>query len=274
MLPWQQLDSHKKRLVTGTLLTVPVLAILAFGPYWSWCLLISLAIAAGLWELQGMVFSSKLSPLWSAVFLLGGMALPVGAMLAGFQGLQLALILAFFSSCCCMLIFSPLDPRGLARLSHYQLCWLYIPYLLSYGLLLGRHPDGVRWVFYLLLVTAPGDIAAFYAGRKFGRRKLYPAVSPNKTVEGAVGGLCASLVFAGTYAWFALPHVDSGHLAILTLLLAALGQVGDLVESMIKRICGKKDSSQLLPGHGGLLDRVDSLLFVLPIAWFYLQWNA
>jgi phosphatidate cytidylyltransferase len=121
----------------------------------------------------------------------------------------------------------------------------------------------------LLVCTAFADTAAYYFGSAFGRKRLAPAVSPGKSWEGVFGGLAAS-VFGGLLAhfWFyrGLPIV---HAVALGILLGASGILGDLAESMIKRAAGAKDSSGLLPGHGGLLDRADSLLFSGPVLYYY-----
>lgn len=123
---------------------------------------------------------------------------------------------------------------------------------------------GIRLVILFLLTIWIGDSGAYYVGRRFGRHRMAPVVSPNKTWEGLVGGIVASL--AATFAlWLALgldpvwPHV-----AVLALILAVAAPVGDLLESLFKRDTGVKDSSSLLPGHGGLLDRTDSLVFSAP----------
>jgi phosphatidate cytidylyltransferase len=130
----------------------------------------------------------------------------------------------------------------------------------------------LAFVFLPLLTTWVGDSAAYFAGRAWGRTKLAPSVSPGKTVVGAVAGLIGSTLVAAALAGFVLAELPVVSVGIFTaawigLLLGAVGQVGDLVESMLKREAGVKDSGHLLPGHGGMLDRVDSLLFAVPTAW-------
>ena len=270
MWNWQRLDSHKQRLVTGTLIGVPLVIALAAGPYWVLCVLVGLACATGLWELERMLFPEPLSREWLALFILVGLLMPVGASLGGFAGLHGALVAGFFLAFLCLLVLSPLDPSGLARLAHFSFGWLYIPYLLSYVLLIGRMAEGSLWVLYIVCVNSADDIAALYCGQRFGRRKLYPAVSPKKTIEGALGGLVASVVVGVIFGTLFLKRVSIGEIVILSGVVATLGQVGDLIESMVKRMSGKKDSSHLLPGHGGVLDRLDSLLFVIPAVFFFL----
>jgi phosphatidate cytidylyltransferase len=273
MWNWHQFDTHKQRLVTGIIIVVPLVIALGFGPHWMLCLLVALAAGIGLWELQRMIFATPPSWLWLMVFMAGGLLLPLGASLGGFTGLHFALVASLLAGLIFILVFSPLDPSAINRLARFNFAWLYIPYLLSYALLVGRRANGTQWIFFILCVTAAADSAAFYCGRQFGRHKLYEAVSPKKTVEGTLGGLSASLVTGTLYGTIVLKGVGGGEIFVLSGILAMLGQLGDLIESMIKRISGRKDSSSLLPGHGGLLDRLDSLLFVMPATFFYLVWK-
>jgi phosphatidate cytidylyltransferase len=134
-----------------------------------------------------------------------------------------------------------------------------------------------------VLVTWASDIGAYAVGRTLGRHKLIPSISPGKTVEGAIGGLLASMLIAAVYTQYVLhPTAHLGFrsppLGVLAFgaLVSIAAQTGDLAESLLKREAGVKDSSHLLPGHGGILDRFDSLLFVLPTAFvllgFMLTW--
>ena len=128
-----------------------------------------------------------------------------------------------------------------------------------------------------VLLTWATDIGAFQVGRAIGGRKLMPGVSPGKTVSGAVGGLAFALVVAWLYVRFALRPAAQlaftpAGLVVFAVLVSIAGQVGDLFESMIKREAGVKDSSHLIPGHGGVLDRLDSLFFALPVAWVLINW--
>jgi phosphatidate cytidylyltransferase len=130
---------------------------------------------------------------------------------------------------------------------------------------------GPHWLMYSLLLNWTGDIAAYYVGRQFGRHKLAPRVSPNKSWEGAVASVAAAVIIGGAYLWRFLPEVPLSNVIILTAVANAAGQVGDLVESAIKRGAGVKDSGTILPGHGGFLDRVDSTLFTLPVVYAYVK---
>jgi phosphatidate cytidylyltransferase len=144
---------------------------------------------------------------------------------------------------------------------------------LAYLILIRTAPGdlGPPFILSLLAIVWGGDAAAYYAGRAFGKHKLAPVVSPNKTVEGAIGGLCGSLA-AGLLAsrLFHLPFAGMAMIAI-PLLVGGIGQLGDLVESMFKRSAGVKDSGSLIPSHGGLFDKLDSVAFAAPLFYYLIQ---
>lgn len=129
--------------------------------------------------------------------------------------------------------------------------------------------ESLIMLFFGLLVVWATDIGAYMFGRKFGKNKLWPEISPNKTVEGALGGILSAVVIAAVYYLLFKSKQNFGHelpiLLVLTVIFSVCGQFGDLVESAIKRHYDVKDSGKILPGHGGILDRFDSMLFVFPI---------
>jgi phosphatidate cytidylyltransferase len=140
-------------------------------------------------------------------------------------------------------------------------------------------PDGPSLLIFMFCIVWTGDVAALYIGRNFGRHKLAPHISPNKTWEGSAASLAGSLLIAAAL-FFLAPRLPGGilhfvgspaHWLVLAVLLNVFAQVGDLVESAIKRGAGVKDSGTLLPGHGGILDRIDALLLAAPALW-YAQW--
>ena len=158
---------------------------------------------------------------------------------------------------------------------------IYVAYPLTLLPLMVARENGPTLLLFLMLVVWTGDIAALYAGRSLGRRKLAPALSPNKTVEGAVASLVGSVLIAAALA--AVCNAVGRHGSTVlhisqplwqTLLLAVLvnlaAQIGDLLESALKRGAGIKDSGSLLPGHGGILDRIDALLVAAPVLWYIL----
>lgn len=128
---------------------------------------------------------------------------------------------------------------------------------------------GFAWVVCALVITWGNDTSAYFAGRFLGRHKLYPAVSPNKTWEGFVGGLCGSVLGLFIMRWFFFPQLPVSACFLVGTLGGLLGPLGDLCESMLKRAYQVKDSGTLLPGHGGFLDRIDALLFNAPLVFLY-----
>lgn len=151
---------------------------------------------------------------------------------------------------------------------------IYIAFPLSHIMLIKEMGQGVNIIFFILLSTWLGDIFAYYIGRTIGRHKLMPEISPNKTIEGAGGCIIGGLVGAFiSRIWF-LPHVSSINCIYLGLICSIGGQLGDLGESLIKRNLNCKDSGKLLPGHGGLMDRIDSLIFSIPIVYYYIYFNG
>jgi phosphatidate cytidylyltransferase len=161
------------------------------------------------------------------------------------------------------------DWAGLA-LTLLGIC--YCAWLLGHTIWLRELPGGAALVFLVLGVTWCGETAAYFVGRRWGRRKLAPRVSPAKTVEGAVAQLAASVAAALVASAAALlPGLTPGHAVGIGVTLGVLGQIGDLAESFLKRGAGTKDASRLLPGHGGLLDRLDSLLFNVPALYYYVK---
>ena len=145
----------------------------------------------------------------------------------------------------------------------------YVPMLACVWPLL-KKDFGPEWLFLTLALAFGSDTAAYFAGRGFGKHKLYEAVSPKKTREGAFGGLIGGvLATVGLGHFWLTPEIPLVHAVVLGLVGSALGQLGDLVASMVKRTFKVKDSGNVLPGHGGMLDRVDGLLFVAPLIFYY-----
>lgn len=148
---------------------------------------------------------------------------------------------------------------------------LYVGLTLSYLLLIRGLPDGALLIFFVVLVSWAGDTGAYVVGKSVGRRALAPVISPKKTYEGLVGGLVlACLMALAARAWF-LPGFSVVDCLVLGILLTTAGLMGDLAESAVKRSAGFKDSGALIPGHGGMLDRLDSLLFTGPAFYYYVK---
>ncbi len=252
---------RRARELTAAVLIPAVLAILVFAPTWAWALLVALAAGLALAEFYRLLRGAG----WAvpgvagyAVFL--GIALaaylrsPAGLLGAAAAGLVLLPTLVMFSS----------PPVGVLLASSASSVFGTLYVALGAASVIALRSFGWRPVIFLLAVVWISDSAAYYVGRRFGKRKLAPVVSPKKTVEGLWGQLAGGLA-AGLLARLLLfPSGNALFLAALGLGVAGLAVVGDLLESTFKRSCDVKDSGGLLPGHGGFLDRLDSLLYVAP----------
>lgn len=245
--------------------------------------LLAILAALGAWELFRIARAKGVVPLETLGIPLAGL-LPI-AVFAAHRGvlpdlptwLAVATLVVFAAS----IWMRGVAGGPLAAVSVTVFGILYTGGMLSFGYALRYHPyavgkvAGTALVLFPLVLTWTSDTGAYFAGRALGRRKLIPSVSPGKTVEGAIGGLVLSMIVSWAYASFVLaPHAHLGMRPALALLFGAAisiaAQVGDLAESLLKREAGVKDSSRLLPGHGGILDRFDSLFFVLPVAYLLL----
>lgn len=163
------------------------------------------------------------------------------------------------------------NQKALGDLAGTFLGVFYVCGLLSFALVLRNQlSQGFWWIMLILVLVWVNDSGAYFTGRIFGRHKLHQAVSPKKTVEGALGGILASIVIAAIVSHL-VPLFSLLQGMFLALIIALVGIVGDLFESALKREAGLKDSGNLLPGHGGILDRFDSLLFALPAAYYFIQ---
>lgn len=193
-----------------------------------------------------------------------------------FGGVSGALLLFLLSG---MIFATGSKPPPELFTSHSRLVWgiVYIGLLYPYVYLLGSsyndlpvlHTVGGDWLLFLFGILWVGDTAAMGVGRWLGKHKLAPAVSPNKTVEGFIGGVVGAIIIAIIMYYWKFQQLEFHHMLIMAVGCSVFGQLGDLVESMWKRSIGIKDSSSIIPGHGGILDRFDSLLFAAPFMFYY-----
>jgi phosphatidate cytidylyltransferase len=205
--------------------------------------------------------------------LVASVAIVGGAYWRGQEALPLVIALTFGGSMLWYL-FGIVEARPLANIAVTNLLFIWIGVLGSFGALMLRGHDG-RGLFLGAVVVAVGaDIAAYFAGSRLGKRTMAPSISPGKTWEGAAAGLIAALIIGAVIGKALDPWGGIKHGLIFGLLVGIIAPLGDLSESMIKRDLGVKNSGNLIPGHGGLLDRFDAVLFVLPIAYFLSSWTG
>lgn len=155
------------------------------------------------------------------------------------------------------------------RVGRYLLGITWISGLIVFVPLIRRLDDGLLWLFILMIVPWSSDTGGYFAGRAFGKNKMSPVISPKKTWEGLVGGLALATVAMLVYRHYVFETLTVADCLFLSLGLGAVGVVGDLAESLVKRTFEVKDSGWIMPGHGGLLDRIDALMFVAPLLYAY-----
>lgn len=260
---------HRKRWITG-IVAVPIIYLLVKAGGTIFFLLIAAVSVATLAEYYRMVFPTAEAGAARLIPWIGLGLAPVVVGVVHQSGMAFAPLVIAMDLMLAAGLTLPLfktDPQAPQRVAKQVLGLVYVPLFLSFLILLRSGDQGAQWIFWLLCIVAAGDTGAFYAGSYLGRHKLCPWVSPNKTIEGSVGGLIANLIVALTFKMVLLPSLAALPCAVFAVLVGIAGQVGDLFESEFKRAAGIKDSGTLLPGHGGFLDRLDALLFATPLAY-------
>ncbi|MGA7540524.1 MAG: phosphatidate cytidylyltransferase [Steroidobacteraceae bacterium] len=256
-------ETLRKRVATAAVLIALLLAVLFWLPAAATVGLLTLVVLVGAWEWSAFV---KLADprLRGAYVGLVGLLLPFAWLAtrnaAGLEALLGAALLWWLTA----LVWIVAAPRRVSRWSAGLAGLLsLVPAWLALTRLRLRTGHGAEWVLFALVLVWMADIGAYFCGRRFGRRRLAPSVSPGKTWEGALGGLIASgaVAVAGS-AWFRLPL---GRFLALCLGAVAFSIIGDLTESLLKRFAGMKDSGTLFPGHGGVMDRIDSVTGAAPV---------
>ena len=273
----------KKRVITA-LWGIPLLIVaIWFDKPLPWfTVLIAICGMLAVFEFYRLVVASKVSPLtyfgliWALLFILSRNS-DLLFLLEPHFDLNLLMPLLLTSAVLPSLIWFLLHTQKEKAFSNWA--WtlagiLYVGWLLSYLVALRGLDDGRNWVFFALFTTFASDTAAFFTGKALGKHRLAPHISPGKTWEGVIGGILGAIIFS---LFFMLPtplslHLNWGQAIFLGSLVSIFGQLGDLVESLFKRNMGVKDSGRLLPGHGGALDRMDSIVFAGIVVYYYVIW--
>ncbi len=261
------------RVITSSVLVPILLVVVWYVPSFYFAVLVAAAAAIGQQELYAMARQRGSAPLSLTGIALGivvvfSMARPVYTMAGGallWVGLSVLVILT-------VRLFSPRPAEGAfedVAMTVFGVCYV----ALLFGFQVAIHAGGLgrQWLVFLYLVIWASDIGAYYIGTAYGRHRLYEKISPKKSIEGLLGGTAASMVVALLCSFWLIRSLGWFEALLLGLGLALVGTVGDLAESLIKRSSGVKDSGTLLPGHGGVLDRLDSLMFAAPALYYYLR---
>ena len=259
-----------KRLASALVLLPVFLLIVVKAPGWMFNALVIVASAGALWELVRL-FEQAGRPVDRGLAIVGGVA--VTASFAAARVLDPLALPVFTLLMAVVAVLAAPVWRGtpdVARSANTLLAITYIGWLLGFGILLHHTSTlGDELVLYVVGVTWIGETAAYFVGSTMGRRKLAPVISPKKSVEGALAQLAASIATGAAVGAWLLPTCGATVWLGGGALLGVIGQFGDLAESAIKRSAGTKDTGALIPGHGGVLDRIDSLLFNLPAFYYF-----
>jgi phosphatidate cytidylyltransferase len=266
------LPNLARRVATALVVLPALLALFFLGPPWLGVAVVAIALGLGLLEFFGLLRARGVRPMpLVGLLLASAMFLDVAAparMSLPLVPLGVLLLLGFTLS-------RGGDVESVSAAAGTLLGAVYLGALggtIAALRLLPPSEEGAWRIVLLLAIVVLSDTFAFFVGHAIGRRRLAPAVSPGKSVEGALGGLVGGVLGAFAVRQLGLPDLPLLHAAALGVAVAATGILGDLDESLIKRWAGVKDSGTLFPGHGGMLDRLDSLLFGAPVLYYYFQY--
>ena len=264
------MDANLNARIATAVVGIPLLVwLIGWSPPWFFETFIFILTVGALDEYYAMTFPHAWLPRVAGNTF--GVVLALAVMLSGesrrIEFVGAALVLAFSIS----LFFRGALTAKLNLRMRALFGGLYVGYLLPFVVLLFRQPEGRAWLGWLLFVIMAGDSAAYFIGRRIGERRLAPLLSPGKTVAGAWGYLLGAVLAGLIGAPWVFKQFSWLEILLLSLAVGVLGQVGDLFESWIKRLCAVKDAGRLLPGHGGLLDRLDSLIFAAVMTTIYLR---
>jgi phosphatidate cytidylyltransferase len=265
----------KQRVITAAVGVPLVILAIWFGDPWPWfTLLIAAAALAGTYEFYHIANFDRREPL-IYLGLLWSLALVLSPHYRNPDVLPIVITAAMLISLICLLL-RPSREKTFRDWAWTIVGALYVGWMLSYWLNLRGLADGRNWVYLAMLTTFANDTGAFFIGRARGKHKLAPAISPAKTWEGAIGGsisaILAAIVIALVLNLISPFAFKYWQIILLGFLVSLFAQLGDLVESLLKRNMEVKESGNLLPGHGGILDRFDSLIFVGAVVYYYVLW--
>lgn len=258
------------RIIAGAFLLVPVLFLIIKAPadvFFCAMLLVSLLAVHEFIKIAGKKNAFVPVPLMWA----GAVSIPCAIYFGGWTAFTLTFFLFMFVLFVLKMFSSNPTENVIEDVSYSLFSIMFVPFLLTFLSLL-KAAD-YKWVIFLCFVIWASDTFAYFTGSAIGRHKLIPKVSPGKSVEGLIGGVIGALITAALLNYYLIGE-NWAIIAIMAIDVIAAGVIGDLIESMIKRSAEVKDSGSLIPGHGGVLDRLDSLMIGAPVLYFYVEYLA
>ncbi len=255
-----------KRILSSVIL-IPILYLIVWKlPPAFFVGLAAVAAAIGQYEFYRMAQNKGTKPLAPLGIALGFLLVLILPGMNGIVYMTLTLLLITLAR-----LFSSRPVEGaIEDVSVTFLGIYYVALLFAFQVAIRMSADGKYWLVFMYLVIWASDTGAYYAGTNLGKHKLYPKISPQKSVEGLIGGVLAAMAAAHLCRVWFLPVLTVKEATVLGFVLVVAGTLGDFVESLLKRSAGVKDSGNIIPGHGGVLDRMDSMLFAAPVLYYYL----
>jgi phosphatidate cytidylyltransferase len=256
-------------------IAVPAIIFISLYGRIPFLIFIEIITLVGLWEFAELV-KKKNGATSTWLFILGGVFFPICSYFFSSPLIYLPFFLLFFSFA--QIIKGKIE-GAFFRVSSFFFGEIYIGLFFSFLILIRELPFkigleykiGGHWIIYILLTIWTCDTLAYFIGAPLGKHKLAPTISPKKSIEGGIGGILGAFLCAVVSKYLFFPDFQGKDLFFIALIVGVVGQSADLLESLLKRDVGVKDSSTIIPGHGGILDRFDSLLLVAPVVYVYLR---
>jgi phosphatidate cytidylyltransferase len=264
---------HIKRWITALVLVPVLLWILLKGSILLFAVLVSVVAIFAMREYLRIIFKNDEGPFSTTVAIISysvSITLIISACLGSWEILFLNIAMNLLALSIFVLSRFAGNPAVFDIIAKQVLGVVYIPVSLCLLIFIKALDGGTFWIIWLLIVIFANDTGAFYTGTFFGKRAIAPNISPNKTIEGSLGGITTSMIVGFVFCQIFFNDLSLSFLTIpASFLLAVAGQIGDLFESAMKRVSNIKDSGRILPGHGGMLDRIDGLILAIPVLYVY-----
>lgn len=257
------------RAITSVVGVPAIVSIILFAPAIAWKLIILLTAIVCLYEMFDMI--SFKYPQFKDLKITG---IVLGTIISSVilfkpQYLYVMPTFLFIVTATYFLFYFKDMATVIERMGYLVIGVLYVSFLTPFIGLMIESYKGRYMIFLVFMITWGNDTFAYFSGKTFGKHKLYEKMSPKKTIEGSIGGLIGGLGLALVAKFTFLTHISIVHIIAVSIIAGVMGQIGDLVESMFKRYFGVKDSGKIIPGHGGMLDRIDAVMFTAPVIYYY-----